>query len=205
MIGRLTGKVTEEDDGGIVVDVGGVGYEVVVPLGTIGRCNPDPEGRVTLFVHTHVREDALVLFGFASDGDRVAFRTLIGVSNVGPKTAIQVLSALPAHELGQAIARKELGKLTAISGVGKKTAERLLLELKDKLAILEAAAPRGAGTLNAVSAPAPASTAELLSRALQNMGYRAVEADRAIEQLGPKLGEMPLPDLIKEALGVLSK
>lgn len=205
MIGRLTGKVTEEDDGGIVVDVNGVGYEVVVPLGTIGRSKPDAEGRITLFVHTHVREDALTLFGFASDGDRVAFRTLIGVSNVGPKTAIAVLSALPAHELGQAIARKELGKLTSISGVGKKTAERLLLELKDKLPVLEAAAPRPPGSVNAVSAPAPASTAELLSRALVNMGYRSGEADRAIEQLGSKLGEMPLPDLIKEALGVLSK
>lgn len=204
MIGRLTGKVTEEDDGGIVVDVNGVGYEVIVPLGTVGRSKPDAEGRITLFVHTHVREDALTLFGFASDGDRVAFRTLIGVSNVGPKTAIAVLSALPAHELGQAIARKELGKLTSISGVGKKTAERLLLELKDKLPVLEAAAPR-AGGVNAVSAPAPASTAELLSRALVNMGYRSGEADRAIEQLGSKLGEMPLPDLIKEALGVLSK
>lgn len=208
MIGRLTGKVTEEDDGGIVVDVNGVGYEVVVPLGTIGRCKPDAEGRVTLFVHTHVREDALTLFGFASDGDRVAFRTLIGVSNVGPKTAIQVLGALPAHELGQAIARKELGKLTSISGVGKKTAERLLLELKDKLPILEAAGPRGAGgVVTAAAAPASTSTADLLSRALQNMGYRAGEADRAIEQLGRdgKLAEMPLPDLIKEALGVLSK
>ena len=205
MIGRLTGKVTEEDDGGIVVDVNGVGYEVTVPLGTIGRCKPDAEGRVTLFVHTHVREDALTLFGFASDGDRVAFRTLIGVSNVGPKTAIQVLSALPAHELGQAIARKELGKLTSISGVGKKTAERLLLELKDKLPVLEAAAPRPAGTVTTVAAPASTSTADLLSRALQNMGYRAGEAERAVEQLGPKLGEMPLPDLIKEALGVLSK
>jgi len=205
MIGRLTGKVTEEDDGGIVVDVNGVGYEVIVPLGTIGRCKADAESRITLFIHTHVREDALVLFGFASDGDRVAFRTLIGVSNVGPKTAIQVLSALPAHELGQAIARKELGKLTAISGVGKKTAERLLLELKDKLSILEAAAPRPPGSVTTVAAPASASTAELLSRALQNMGYRAVEADRAVEQPGPKPGEMPPPSPIKEALGVLSK
>ncbi len=204
MIGRLTGKVTEEDDGGIVVDVNGVGYEVIVPLGTVGRSKPDAEGRITLFVHTHVREDALTLFGFASDGDRVAFRTLIGVSNVGPKTAIAVLSALPAHELGQAIARKELGKLTSISGVGKKTAERLLLELKDKIPVLEAAAPRTAG-ITTTSAPAPASTAELLSRALVNMGYRSGEADRAIEQLGAKLGEMPLPDLIKEALAVLSK
>jgi len=206
MIGRLTGKVTEEDDGGIVVDVGGVGYEVVAPLGTVGRCKADAEGRITLFVHTHVREDALTLFGFASDGDRVAFRTLIGVSNVGPKTAIAVLSALPAHELGQAILRKELGKLTSISGVGKKTAERLLLELKDKLSVLEAAAPRPHGApVTTAAAPPPSSTAELLARALVNMGYRSGEADRAIEQLGDKVETLPLPDLIREALGVLSK
>ena len=209
MIGRLTGKVTEEDDGTIVVDVNGVGYEVIVPLGTLGRARPDAEGRTTLFVHTHVREEALTLFGFASDGDRVAFRTLIGVSNVGPKTAVAVLSALPAHELAAAIARKELSKLTAISGVGKKTAERLLLELKDKLPILEGSAPRpqpGAGpAVHAVTPPASPQTADLLARALVNMGYRAGEADRAVESLGDKVSELPLPDLIKEALAVLAK
>lgn len=207
MIGRLTGRVTQEDDGTIVVDVNGVGYEVIVPLGTIGRAKADPEGRVTLFIHTHVREDVFSLFGFASDGDRVAFRTLIGVSSVGPKTAIAVLSALPAPDLGQAIARKELGKLTSISGIGKKTAERLLLELKDKLPILEAAGPRGTAAAGAVSA-APASTSnasDLLARALMNMGYRQAEADRAIEQLGGKVFELGLPDLLKEALAVLSK
>jgi Holliday junction DNA helicase RuvA len=204
VIGRLTGKVTEDADGGVVVDVNGVGYEVIIPLGTLGRAGADADGRVTLFVHTHVREDQITLFGFASDGDRLAFRTLIGVSSVGPKTAIAVLSALPAHELGAAIARKELGKLTGISGVGKKTAERLLLELKDKLPILEASAPRGA-TGAAAPAPVQSSTVDLLSRALVNMGYRSGEADRAIEQLGPKLAEMPLPDLIREALAVLSK
>jgi Holliday junction DNA helicase RuvA len=201
MIGRLTGRVTQDEDGAIVVDVNGVGYEVIAPIGTVGRASTDGDGRVTHFVHTHAREDQLTLFGFASDGDRLAFRTLIGVSNVGPKTAIAVLSALPAAELGQAIARKELGKLTSISGVGKKTAERLLLELKDKLPVLEAArAP-------AAKAPAAAhsSTADLLAGALVNMGYRSGEADRAIEQLGPKLAEMPLPDLLREALAVLSK
>lgn len=203
MIGRLTGKVIEEDDGTTVIDVNGVGYELVTPLGTIGRSIADAEGRVTLFVHTHVREDQLALFGFASEGDRVAFRTLIGVSSVGPKMAIAVLSALPAHELGQAIARKELGKLTAISGIGKKTAERLLLELKDKLEVLQAA-PRSEA-LSVAPAPSPSSNAELLSRALVNMGYRSAEADRAIEQLGPKLVELPLPDLLREALAALSK
>jgi Holliday junction DNA helicase RuvA len=209
MIGRLTGKVTQEDDGNVVIDVNGVGYELVVPLGTIGRAPVDDGGRSTLYVHTHVREDIFSLFGFASEGDRLAFRTLIGVSSVGPKTAIAVLSALPAPDLGQAIARKELGKLTSISGIGKKTAERLLLELKDKVAILEAAGPRGTAAANAppitVASSSEPRTGDLLARALVNMGYRQGEADRAIEQLGGKLGEMPLPELLKEALAVLSK
>ena len=207
MIGRLTGHVTQEDDGNVVVDVAGVGYELVVPLGTVGRAKADAEGRSTLFVHTHVREDVLSLFGFATEGDRLAFRTLISVSSVGPKTAIQVLSALPAPDLGQAIARKELAKLTSIPGIGKKTAERLLLELKDKVPILEAAGPRGTAS-GAGTAPITmpsSSTGDLLARALVNMGYRQVEADRAIEQLGPKVGELPLPELLKEALAVLSK
>lgn len=205
MIGRLTGTVTQEDDGALVVDVAGVGYEVVAPLGTVGRARTDAEGRSTLFVHTHVREDQITLFGFATDSDRVAFRTLISVSNVGPKIAIAVLSALPAPDLGQAIARKELAKLTAISGVGKKTAERLLLELKDKLPVLEAAPVRTPGV---AAAPAPrTSTADLLAGALVNMGYRQTEAERAIEQLGrdDKLAHLALPDLVKEALAVLSK
>src|SRR3954470_7675180 len=177
MIGRLTGRVTQEDDGNVVIDVNGVGYELVVPLGTIGRAQTDADGRATLFVHTHVREDVFSLFGFATEGDRVAFRTLIGVSSVGPKTAIAVLSALPAHDLGQAIARKELGKLTSISGIGKKTAERLLLELKDKVPTLQAAGPRGAGVALAPVSERSSSSADVLARALVNMGYRQAEAD----------------------------
>lgn len=205
MIGRLTGKVFEEDDGTTVLDVNGVGYELVIPLGTIGRSQTDADGKVTLFVHTHVREDQLSLFGFASEGDRLAFRTLLGVSSVGPKMAIAVLSALPAHELGHAIARKELGKLTAISGIGKKTAERLLLELKDKLPILQAAKPRIGVAGEVAAAPLPSSNPELLVRALVNMGYKSGEAERAIEQLGGKVVELSLADLLKEALAVLSK
>ena len=205
MIGRLTGRVIEESDGSTILDVNGVGYELVVPIGTIGRAKTDAEGRVTLFVHTHVREDVFSLFGFASEGDRLAFRTLIGVSSVGPKTAIAVLSALPAHELGQAIARKELGRLTSISGIGKKTAERLLLELKDKLAILEAAPPSHPGGKKAVTTTPSAASADVLSRALVGMGYKPAEADRAIEQLGDKMYELPIADLVKEALSVLSK
>ncbi len=211
MIGRLTGTATQEDDGNVVVDVNGVGYELIVPLGTLGRAKTDAEGRATLFVHTHVREDIFSLFGFATEGDRIAFRTLIGVSSVGPKMAISVLSALPAHELGRAIARKELGKLTSITGVGKKTAERLLLELKDKVPLLEGAAGVGAArsiASGAASAPitvAASSTGELLARALVTMGYRQNEADRAVEQLRDKVGDTPLAELLKEALAILSK
>lgn len=203
MIGRLTGRVLEDEDGATVLDVNGVGYELVTPLGTLGRAGADGEGRVTLFVHTHVREDQFSLFGFASEGDRLAFRTLIGVSSVGPKTAIAVLSALPAHELGAAIARKELTKLTSISGIGKKTAERLLLELKDKVPALSAAP--SAARPGAAAAPPPSGNDEVLARALVGMGYKPSEADRAVEHLGGKLAELPVADLLKEALAFLSK
>src|SRR5580704_4568150 len=134
MIGRLTGKViAQEADGSIVLDVGGVGYELAAPLGTLGRARIDDTGRVTLWVHTHVREDALALYGFADEGERAAFRALLGVSNVGPRIAVAVLGALPAADLSRAVARRDLSALTSVSGVGKKIAERLLLELRDKL------------------------------------------------------------------------
>ena len=134
MIGRLTGKVIAHDgDGSLVIDVNGVGYELAAPMGTLGRVRVDDGGRVTLWVHTHVREDALSLFGFADEGERVAFRALLGVSNVGPKIAVAILGALPAAALARAIARKDLSALTSVSGIGKKIAERLLLELRDKL------------------------------------------------------------------------
>ena len=206
MIGRLTGKVIEEDDGSTVVDVRGVGYELVTPIGTVGRAKADADGNVTLFVHTHVREDQFSLFGFASDADRTAFRTLIGVSSIGPKTAIGVLSALPAGELGQAIARKELGKLTAIGGIGKKTAERMLLELKDKISIFADASYVSVSVPGAsVSVSSPSSNEELLTRALVNMGYKAAEAARAVELIGDKRHGLPLAELVREALAALSK
>src|SRR5579859_2180125 len=149
MIGRITGRVVaQEADGALVVDVGGVGYELMIPLGTVGRARVDDGGRVTLWVHTHVREDALALYGFADDVERIAFRALIGVSNVGPKIAIAVLGALPAADLARAIARQDVGAFKGVPGVGKKIAERLLLELRDKLpevpAVAAAAAPAGA-------------------------------------------------------------
>jgi Holliday junction DNA helicase RuvA len=122
MIGRLTGRVlAQEADGGVVLDVGGVGYELAVPLGTLGRVRSDDSGRVTLWVHTHVREDALALFGFADETERAAFRALLAVSNVGPKIAVAVLGALPAPELARAVAGRNLGALTAVSGLERRS------------------------------------------------------------------------------------
>jgi Holliday junction DNA helicase RuvA len=205
MIGRLTGLVdAQTGDGAVVVDVNGVGYEVLVPLGTVGRLAHGQDGRVTLHVHTHAREEALVLFGFATEADRSAFRTLIGVSSIGPKTALAVLSVLPADDLARAIATKSLGDLTQVPGIGKKTAERMVLELRDKLPITQAAGkPVTPGAPHTTSGHAP--TRELLSGALTRMGYRPAETDRAIAALGGRVDEAPLADLVREALAMLSK
>ncbi len=201
MIGRLVGHVeSQEDDNAIVLDVNGVGYELTVPLGTVGRLTPNGAGAVTLVVHTHVREDALTLFGFASDLDRRAFRTLISVSSIGPKSAIGILSALPTHDLALAIARKDVGALTRVPGVGKKTAERLVLELRDKLEL--------GGPLANVTATKPKpkqDAAGQLLTALTGMGYRPAEAERAVAALADRLADAPMAELIREALGILTK
>lgn len=206
MIGRLTGTVAaEEPDGTFVLEVGGVGYEVLAPLGALGRAKGQATagGELTFYVHTHVREDALSLFGFATPEDKAAFRTLISISNVGPKMALALLSAMTAEELARAVAGKDLTKLVNVSGIGKKTAERLLLELKDKIAPpmrppsgeRRDQAPRGAGPSNA----------ELLASALTRMGYRPAEADRAILHLGGRIDTEPVQILVREALAVLAR
>lgn len=205
MIGRLTGRVEQEEEGTVLLEVAGVGYELSVPLGTIGRAKADGAGNVTLFVHTHAREDALVLFGFSSAEDRLAFRTLIGISNVGPKTAVQILSALPASDLARAVASKDLQRLTSISGVGKKTAERLLLELGDKLAALPAPTPIKPGAATAQAGGAASKPAEVLLSALTRMGYKTAEAERAVQGLGDRVAAEPLEKLVREALALLSK
>jgi Holliday junction DNA helicase RuvA len=218
LIGRLSGRVVEEAaDGTIVLDVAGVGYEVVVPLGTLGRARAlpaqppvhegaaarplPPSDALTLFIHTHVREDALLLYGFATREDRATFRALISISNIGPKIGLAILSALPAAELAAVIVRKDVSKLTNIPGVGKKTAERLVLELKDKLIEL----PTPAAPAAAPPPPAPSAKGDLLRGALTGMGYRPAEADRALTTLGERVEAAPLDDLVREALAVLSR
>lgn len=206
MIGQLTGIVTvEEADGTFVLDVGGVGYEVLAPIGALGRAKAEaaPSEKLTFYVHTHVREDALSLFGFATPDDKAAFRTLISVSNVGPKMALSLLSAMPADDLARAVVSKDLTKLTAVPGIGKKTAERLLLELKDKLVPTAKgkAGERREGPLR----PVGPSNAELLAGALTRLGYRPSEADRAVLQLGDRVDAEPLQTLVREALAVLAR
>jgi Holliday junction DNA helicase RuvA len=160
----------------------------------------DAEGRVTLRVHTHVREDALTLFGFANELERLTFRTLISISSIGPKTALAILSALPAADLARAVAGKDLKRLTDVPGVGKKTAERLVLELRDKLPVL------GVADAVAPAKPTGSGTArETLLSALVHMGYRAAEAERAVGQLEGRLDGAPLADLVREALVLLAK
>jgi len=201
MIGRLTGRVVSDEVDTIVLDVRGVGYELTIPLGTVGRAPKSTEGESTLFVHTHAREDALLLYGFASETDRKTFRTLIGVSNVGPKIALALLSSLPAEDLARAIQSKDVAGLTRIPGVGKKTAERLVLELKDKLLPMMRTA---AQTPTSPNAPAMQGS-QVLVDALVRMGFKPAEVDRAVASMGDTATKAPLADAIREALKLLAK
>jgi Holliday junction DNA helicase RuvA len=197
--------VAEEADGAFVLDVGGVGYEILAPLGALGRAKSlATSGELTFYVHTHVREDALSLFGFPTPEDKAAFRTLISVSNVGPKMALALLSAMTAEELARAVGDKDLPKLVGVPGIGKKTAERLLLELKDKLAPPPGRPRAGERREPATNAPGP-SNAELLASALTRMGYRPAEADRAVLHLGGRVETEPVQILVREALAVLAR
>jgi Holliday junction DNA helicase RuvA len=204
MIGRLTGHVVaQEDDGTAVIDVAGVGYELTVPLGCLGRARQDADGRTVLHVHTHAtREEAMILYGFPSAEERQVFRTVIGVPNVGPKMALSILGALTVQELAAAIASKDLTRLTSISGVGKKTAERLLLELKDKLThVPTGAAPRPSSAANGGGG----GKADQLRSALANLGFRPNEVDRALEGLRDRMAAAELADLVRESLSLLRR
>ncbi|MBM4359107.1 MAG: Holliday junction branch migration protein RuvA [Deltaproteobacteria bacterium] len=200
MIGRLTGRLLEsEPDGTVLLEVGGVGYEVTTPVGAIGRAAVSGDA-LTLHVHTHVREDALELFGFASATERSAFRALLTVSHVGPKLALAVLGALDVAELAAAIDREDLTSLKKIPGVGLKTAQRIALELKGKLGVVaaDAVAPRRA------KIPEPATGPKgQLTDALVRMGWKLPEVERAVSTL-PDL-DRPLGELLREALAALAR
>jgi len=194
--------VVADEGEAIVVDVGGVGYEVFAPLGAAGRARTDDAGRATFYVHTHVREESLALYGFPTDEDRGAFRQLLGVSNVGPKTALAVMSALPAGELARAVTAKDMKALTSVPGIGRKTAEMMLVQLRDKVL---APPPHAALANGAAPGRAQGQNADMVASALVGLGYRPSDADRAIAALGERVDQAALQDLIREALAVLSK
>jgi Holliday junction DNA helicase RuvA len=174
MIGFLRGRVVEKQPNRILIDVHGVGYDVVVPLSTYYEIG-DAGTEAALRVHTHVREDALQLYGFNSPLEQQLFERLIGISGIGPKLAVSVLSGIETRELIGAVQRGDVARLTRVPGVGKKTAERIVLELKDRLAQIPAI----------VQAPAPADTGDRLRddllSALQNLGYQRPFAEKAVD------------------------
>jgi holliday junction DNA helicase RuvA len=192
MIGRVQGVLLEKNPPQILVDCAGVGYEVEVPMSTFYNL-PGTGERVTLLTHLVVREDAHLLYGFGSEGERRAFRQLVKISGVGARTALAVLSGLSVAELAEAVTLQETGRLTRIPGIGKKTAERLLLELKDKLGVELA-------TAVAPNRAAPAASDVL--HALLSLGYSEKEAVGAVKQVPDGLA---VAEGIRHALKLLSR
>ena len=192
MIGRLSGTLVEKNPPQILLDVAGIAYEVDVPMSTFYNL-PNLGDKVVLFTHLVVREDAHLLFGFGSENERRAFRQLIKISGVGARTALSVLSGLSVAELAQAVSMQESGRLTRIPGIGKKTAERLLLELKDKL---------GVEVTTAVGVHRAPPVASDVLHALIALGYSDKEATHAVKQLPEGIS---VGDGIRQSLKLLAK
>ena len=190
MIGRLSGILLEKNPPQVLIDVHGVGYEVDVPMSTFYNL-PALGEKISLLTHFVVREDGQFLYGFASESERFAFRQLIRISGVGARMALAVLSGLSVNDLAQAIARQEVGRLIKVPGIGRKTAERLLLELKGKLA----------DALPATALPVEDSQHDILN-ALLALGYNDREATAAMKPLAVGISTS---DGIRQALRLLSK
>jgi Holliday junction DNA helicase RuvA len=191
MIGRLTGVLAEKNPPQVVLDVHGVGYEVDVPMSTFYNL-PAAGEKVTLLTHFAVREDGHFLYGFLSESERFAFRQLLKISGIGARTALSVLSGLSVGDLAAAVARQEVGRLVKIPGIGKKTAERLLLELKGKLADAVGSGP----------AAAVDDAQHDILNALLALGYNDREAGTAMKQLPAGIGTS---DGIRQALKLLAR
>ena len=191
MIARLRGRLAEKEPSRVVIDVHGVGYEVFIPLTTF-TAMPDAGTEVSVDIYTHVREDTISLFGFSSRQERRVFERLIGVSGIGPRLAVTILSGGSVESLVGAIRRGDLARLTSIPGVGKKTAERIVLELKDKLQEFT------------VEAAKPAVEADVLS-ALENLGYPRAIAEGAARRAITGDEKASFDVLFKRALQILTK
>ena len=199
MIAHLRGRLFDKQPNRLVVDVDGVGYQVFVPLSTFYVVG-EPGSEMALRIHTHVREDALALYGFATVLEQDLFERLIGISGIGPKLALAVLSGIEPLDLVQAIDRGDVGRLTGIPGVGKKTSERIVLELKDRLPRMRMAT---AGP--AVTAPEPAALRDDLLSALVNLGYHRPLAEKAVATAIKALPDVGFERTLKQALRELAK
>lgn len=197
MIGRITGLIVEKQPPQIVVDVNGVGYEVDVPMGTFYEL-PHLGEKVTLFTHHVVREDAQLLYGFASRSERETFRQLVKISGIGAKTALAILSGMNADELALAVSGEDVARLSRVPGIGKKTAERLILELRGKLSLHGAPAAGGISPAQ----QAPASARGDIVNALLALGYNEKEAAAALKALPD---DIAVNDGIRMALKSLAK
>jgi len=197
MIGQLRGKLAEKRPNQVLVDVGGVGYVVLVPLSTFAALG-ELRTEVTLLIHTHVREDALSLYGFVSSREKHLFELLLSASGVGPSLALKILSGMSVDELVPAIRGSDLGRLTKIPGVGRKTAERMVVELKDKLeaVVIEVQRP---------AASSPAGVEADVVSALVNLGYEARTAEKAAEEARKESGAGNFEKLLRGALQTLSQ
>jgi len=196
MIGLLRGRLLEKRPNQVILDVGGVGYLVAIPLSTFAALG-ELHAEVTLLIHTHVREDALSLYGFLSQREKHFFELLLGASGVGPSLALKILSGMNVDELVPAIRTGDLAKLTKIPGVGRKTAERMVVELKDKLEAVTIEAEK----------PAPASPAGVeadVKSALINLGYDERSADAAVAEGKREAGTSNFEKLLRCALGTLT-
>ena len=186
MIGKLTGTLADKNPPQVLVDCHGVGYEVDVPMSTFYNL-PAPGEKVSLLTHFVVREDAQILYGFATAGEREAFRQLIRISGVGPRTALSVLSGMSVAEIAQAVTAQDAGRLVKVPGIGKKTAERLLLELKGKLG----------ADLGPQAGTARSDAQGDILQALLALGYKSAEAQKALAGLD---SSKPSGELVREAL-----
>ena len=190
MIGRLTGRLAAKATDHVLLDVAGVGYLVHIPLSTFYEL-PEAESPASLFIHTHVREDQLALYGFLSERERALFLMLMSVAGIGPKVALTVLSGIPPSDLVLALRKQDVRRLVSIPGVGKKTAERMVLELAEKVQKLSEEP--------STATPAAVAADDVVS-ALVNLGYKRSEAERAVETITRIGAPADFGAYLKEAL-----
>ncbi|MBK9707301.1 MAG: Holliday junction branch migration protein RuvA [Acidobacteria bacterium] len=202
MIALITGKLAQKQPNSVIIDAGGVGYELTVPLSTFYDLG-DEGAVVSLRVHTHVREDALQLYGFRTEREKRLFLLLLGVSGIGPKLAITVLSGLSAEELIEALRQSNLARLVGIPGVGKKTAERMIVELKDKAAALTTPESEDRVRSGIVANAGDAMREDLVS-ALINLGYQKSMAEKAVGAIIKDNPEANFTTVLKLALRKLA-